>query len=90
MSRFIMGAPTPVPRMNGHSGGSFTVRCVEGPKSGTDVHFFSRRDLIGHLSRNGFEISAGPAEDRTKRDPPKTGAWSQWEVVARAAGPRAG
>lgn len=67
------------------AGGSFTVRYVDGPKRGTDVRFFSKRDLIGRLSRNGFEIEAGPSEDRAKREPPKTGTWSQWEVVARNA-----
>lgn len=67
------------------AGGSFTVRYVDGPKRGTDVRFFSKRDLIGHLSRNGFEIEDGPSEDRAKREPPKTGTWSQWQVVARSA-----
>ena len=67
------------------AGGSFTARYDEGPKRGTDVHFFSRQDLLGHLSRNGFETTAGPAEDRARRRPPRTGTWSQWEVAARKA-----
>ena len=67
------------------AGGSSTVRYLEGPKRGTDVHFFSGRDLAGHLLRAGFELEAGPDEDRLARRPPKTGTWSQWEAVASKA-----
>lgn len=67
------------------AGGSFTVRYLRGPKRGTDVHFFFGRDLVGHLLRAGFKVTAGPDEDRIERAPPKTGAWSQWEAAASKA-----
>ena len=54
------------------AGGSFTVRYLRGPERGTDVHF-SGRDLVGHLLRAGFKVTAGPDEDRIERAPPKTG-----------------
>ena len=66
------------------AGGSFTVRYLRGPKRGTDVHFFGR-DLVEHLLRAGFKVTAGPDEDRIERAPPKTGAWSQWEAAASKA-----
>ena len=65
------------------AGGSFTVRYLQGPKRGTDVHFLSKQDLAERLLHCGFEVEAGPGEDRIGRKPPQTGTWSQWEVVAR-------
>lgn len=60
--------------------GGLTVRYDEGPKSGLCVHFYSRAELL-ELARAWFSLLAGPSEDVTERTPPKTGRWSQWEVI---------
>jgi SAM-dependent methyltransferase len=60
--------------------GGLTVRYDEGPKNGLCVHFYSREELL-ERARDRFRLLAGPREDVTARIPPKTGSWSQWEVV---------
>jgi hypothetical protein len=60
--------------------GGLTARYDEGPKSGLSVHFYSRAELL-ELARGRFSLLAGPSEDVTERTPPKTGSWSQWEVI---------
>src|SRR2546427_378736 len=60
--------------------GGLTVRYDEGPKRGLCVHFYASEELL-ELARDRFSLLAGPREDVTERTPPKTGRWSQWEVV---------
>ena len=60
--------------------GGLTARYDEGPKSGLCVHFYSCAELL-ELARGRFRLLAGPSEDVTERTPPKTGSWSQWEVI---------
>src|SRR5437667_657726 len=60
--------------------GGMTVRYDEGPKRGLCVHFYAREELLD-LARDRFSLLAGPSEDVTERTAPKTGRWSQWEVV---------
>jgi SAM-dependent methyltransferase len=60
--------------------GGLTIRYDEGPKNGLCVHFYSREELL-ELTRDWFRLLAGPSEEVTARTPPKTGSWSQWEVV---------
>ena len=62
--------------------GGLTVRYDEGSKRGLDIHFFSQAELEAHLLRRGFRIVSGPSEDSVLRAPPKTGTWSQWEIVS--------
>ena len=63
--------------------GGLTVRYDEGPKRGLDIHFFSQAELEARLLRRGFRIVSGPSEDSVLRAPPKTGTWSQWEIVSK-------
>lgn len=63
---------------NGHGG--FTVLYDAGPKQGIPVHFYARDELLA-LTRDGFELVAGPREDVSVRTPPETGSWVQWEAI---------
>jgi len=58
----------------------FTVEYQDGPKQGMAVHFYGRRELDG-LTARAFRPLREPAEDVTRRAPPKTGSWAQWEGV---------
>lgn len=58
----------------------FTVEYEDGPKRGMAVHFYGRRELDA-LTADAFRPVRGPCEDVTRRTPPKTGAWAQWEAV---------
>jgi len=60
--------------------GGLTVRYSDGPKAGLCVHFYSA-DEIRELTRDQFRLLAGPREVVTRRAPPKTGTWAQWEAV---------
>jgi hypothetical protein len=60
--------------------GGFTVRYEEGPKRGLPVHFYAREELLASCDAD-FELVSGPREDVTRRLPPKTGSWAQWETV---------
>ncbi len=48
-------------------------------RGGLDIHFYSRRELDGLCA--DFEYVVPPCEQMTKRDGPKTGTWSQWEII---------
>lgn len=63
--------------------GGLSVAYTGGPKRGLTVHFFARDEIMARLRDAGFEIVYGPHDDTVKRSPPQTGAWSQWEVIAR-------
>ncbi len=58
----------------------FTVEYQEGPKQGLAVHFYGRRELDA-LTAPAFRALREPVEDVTRREPPKTGSWAQWEGV---------
>jgi len=60
--------------------GGVTVRYDDGPKAGLCVHFYAA-DELRDLTRDQFRLQAGPREVVTRREPPKTGTWAQWEVV---------
>jgi len=62
--------------------GGVTARYEEGPKAGLCVHFYAAEELLD-LTRDRFQLLAGPREVVTRRAPPKTGSWSQWEAVWR-------
>ncbi len=65
-----------------HEDGGFTVRYLEGPKEGLDVHFFSRTELEG-LFTEGFDEVLPLRLDQTWRTPRTEGQWSQWEAIWR-------
>jgi SAM-dependent methyltransferase len=58
----------------------FTVEYEEGPKQGMAIHFYGRRELDA-LTAPAFRAVREPREDVTRRAPPKTGSWSQWEAI---------
>lgn len=58
----------------------FTVEYQEGPKQGMAVHFYGPRELDA-LTAPAFRALCAPAEDVTRRPPPKTGSWAQWQGV---------
>jgi len=60
--------------------GGLTARYDDGPKAGLCVHFYSA-DELRDLTRDRFRLVAGPREVVTRRAPPKTGTWAQWEAV---------
>lgn len=74
---------------NGHDvvetndAGGFTVRYDEGPKNGLDIRFFSEGDVCGLVRKHGMSVVGEPRNVTTKRAPPGTGSWSQWEIIAR-------
>lgn len=65
-----------------HEDDGFTVRYLEGPKEGLEIHFFSRSEL-DDLFSEGFEEILPLRLDRTWRTPRSDGQWSQWEAIWR-------
>ena len=63
--------------------GSFTVHYKEGPKKGLHIHFFSKEDVYGLISKNNMSVMRELRNVTTERVPPRTGSWSQWELVAK-------
>jgi SAM-dependent methyltransferase len=61
--------------------GSYTVRYQAGPKAGLDIHFFTRGALEELF--DGFQPVIPLRLDITRRVPPETGTWSQWEAIWR-------
>ena len=66
-----------------NSHGGFTATYTQGPKRGLNIHFFSKNEILERLKSSGFEIICRLKEDTAQRSLPKTGTWSQWEVIAR-------
>ena len=62
--------------------GGLTIRYDDGPKAGLPIHFFTDRELEYRLHLAGFHIVGDPDEASEAREPPETGAWRQWELVA--------
>jgi SAM-dependent methyltransferase len=62
--------------------GGFTVRYLEGPKGGLDVHFFGEREL-GRLFASGWEPLLPLRPQVTSRPDPEQGQWTQWEGIWR-------
>ncbi|MFG3684808.1 methyltransferase [Micromonospora sp. NPDC047740] len=61
--------------------GGFTVRYTAGPKRGLDIHFFSAAELDQLFAGWTPVLPARP--QRTERDTPGTGQWTQWEAIWR-------
>jgi hypothetical protein len=60
-----------------HNGSGFTIRYLEGPKSGLLVHFFDF-DELENLLLDGFNAALRIRLDSTMRQPRQ---WSQWEGI---------
>jgi SAM-dependent methyltransferase len=65
--------------------GGLTVRYLDGPKQGLLVHFFTG-DELDALFAGGFTPVLPLRLQRTRRDPPRPGQWSQWEAIWRKTG----
>ncbi len=65
-----------------HEDGGFTVRYLEGPKEGLEIHFFSLSEIMS-LLRHGFEEVLPLRVDQTWRSPLARGQWGQWETIWR-------
>jgi len=63
---------------DGDSG--FTIRYLEGPKTGLLIHFFGRSELAT-LFADRFSTRLPLRLDSTRREPPAGGQWSQWEGI---------
>ncbi len=61
-------------------GEGFTIRYLEGPKRGLLVHFFDK-DELSALFERPFEAELDLRLRSTRREPPATGQWSQWEGI---------
>ena len=65
--------------------GGMTVRYEAGPKRGLPVHFFTRDELLD-LTGEAFDVVDAPCEEITRRSPPETGSWVQWEGIWQRRG----
>ncbi len=66
--------------LEGSAEAGFSVRYLEGPKQGLDVHFFAQAELAA-LFAVGFEPLLAPRLSTTQRAAPEQGTWSQWEGI---------
>ncbi len=62
--------------------GGLTIRYLAGSKQGLLVHFFTGTEL-GSLFAAGFTPVLPLRLQRTNREPPQPGQWSQWEAIWR-------
>jgi len=69
--------------------GSFTVRYLDGPKAGLDIHFFTGAELAD-LTGDGLTPVLSPRLDGTPHAPPGRGQWSQWEAIWQRPMPEPG
>ena len=60
------------------------VADILGPKAGLEIHFFGEAELRG-LFATGFEPVMPLRPQITRRQPPETGQWTQWEDIWRAS-----
>ena len=72
-------------RVTGRNDDGVTIRYLEGPKAGLEVHFFGEAELRG-LFAIGFEPVLPPRAQVTWRQPPEAGQWTQWEGIWSATG----
>ncbi len=60
--------------------GSETIRYLEGPKVGLQIHFFSRAEVEGLFARD-FTSALALSLRTVTREPPERGRWCQWEGI---------
>jgi SAM-dependent methyltransferase len=59
--------------------GGFTIRYLDGPKTGLEIHFFTAAELTSLAQ--GFSPLIPPRLESTPHVPPARGQWSQWEAI---------
>lgn len=64
--------------------GGFSITYRNGPKTGLAVHFYTDTELTALLGESFAPVLA-PRLHSTRRPPPKTGQWSQWEAIWQRA-----
>jgi hypothetical protein len=75
-------------RVEDAADGGFTVRYLEGPKTGLLIHFFSSTEL-SWLFSDSFDEVRPLRRDVTSRATKGPGQWSQWEAIWRRSPPAA-
>lgn len=60
--------------------GGKTVEYTDGPKTGMDIHFYTKEELE-HLTAGLFEPVSELSEAVMDREPPQSGQWVQWEGI---------
>lgn len=73
--------------LEGEKNKSRTVKYTEGHKAVGEVliHFYDKDELLQLANDNGFKVTPPPLEDRTYRETPRGGFWSQWETIWQKA-----
>ena len=66
-------------------GASFTVRYLDGPKAGLDIHFFTAAELAAVVGEQ-FATVLPLRSHSTVRPAPGQGRWTQWEGIWQRAG----
>ena len=64
--------------------GGFTVRYLDGPKKGLQIHFYSGPELDA-LFADGYTPVCARRLHSTPRTPAERGQWLQWEAIWRRA-----
>lgn len=59
--------------------GGFTIRYLDGPKTGSLIHFFAEQEL--HALFSGWHEVLPLRLHRTWREPRHKGSWLQWEAI---------
>jgi hypothetical protein len=65
--------------------GSFSVRYLEGPKAGMNIHFWAAGELDTALAAAGFAPVLALRPQATWRTVRQQGLWLQWEGIYRRA-----
>jgi predicted TPR repeat methyltransferase len=71
-------------QVTGRNDDGLTIRYRDGPKAGLEIHFFGEAELRGFFA-TGFEPVMPLRPQITRRQPPETGQWTQWEGIWRAS-----
>jgi hypothetical protein len=71
-------------QVTGRNDDGLTIRYLDGPKAGLEIHFFGEAELRG-LFATGFEPVMPLRAQITRRQPPEIGQWTQWEGIWRAS-----
>lgn len=71
--------------VTGRNEDGVTIRYLDGPKAGLEIHFFGEAELRG-LFAIGSEPVLPPRAQVTWRQPSEAGQWTQWEGIWRASG----
>ncbi len=61
--------------------GGFSILYQEGPKAGTNIHFYSEQELVNLAARHNFEITQSLYDRIEPRHEQADGSWAQWETI---------